>query len=34
VVATPVSNDGVTPFFTAERKGLKVYLYKHTASEK
>jgi hypothetical protein len=32
VVATPVSNHGVTLFFTAERKGLKVYLYKHTAS--
>ena len=34
VVATPVSNYGVTLFFTAERKGLKVYLYKHTASRK
>jgi hypothetical protein len=34
VVATPVSSHGVTLFFTAERKGLKVYLYKHTASRK
>ena len=29
VVATPVSSLGVTFFFTAERKGLKVCLYKH-----
>ena len=29
VVATPLSNHGVTFFFTAERKGLKVCLYKH-----
>jgi hypothetical protein len=28
VVTTPVANYGVTLFFTAERKGLKVYLYK------
>lgn len=28
VVATPVSNHGVTLFFTAERKGLKVCLFK------
>jgi hypothetical protein len=34
VVATPVSNYGVTLFFTAERRGLKVYVYKHSASEK
>jgi hypothetical protein len=34
VVATPVLNYGVTLFFTAERKGLKVCLYKHTASRK
>jgi len=33
VVATPVSNHGVTMFFTAERKGLKVSLYKHVASK-
>jgi hypothetical protein len=33
VVATPVSNYGVTLFFTAERKGLKVCLYKHTLKE-
>ncbi len=30
-VATPVSNHGVTLFFTAERRGLKVYLHKHMA---
>ena len=29
VVATPLRNHGVTLFFTAERKGLKVCLYKH-----
>ena len=29
VVATPISNHGVTFFFTAERKGLKVCLYKN-----
>jgi hypothetical protein len=29
VVATPLSDHGVTLFFTAERKGLKVCLYKH-----
>jgi hypothetical protein len=29
VVATPISSYGVTLFFTAERKGLKVCLYKH-----
>jgi hypothetical protein len=29
VVATPISSDGVTLFFTAQRKGLKVCLYKH-----
>ena len=34
VVATPVSNHGVTLFFTAERRGLKVFLYKHTAPRK
>jgi hypothetical protein len=28
VVATPLSDHGVTLFFTAERRGLKVYLYK------
>jgi hypothetical protein len=32
VVTTSVSNYGVTLFLTAERKGLKVYLYKHAAS--
>jgi hypothetical protein len=31
VVATPISNHGVTLFFTAERKGLKVCLYKRAA---
>ncbi len=31
VVAAPVSNQGVTMFFTAQRKGLKVCLYKHAA---
>jgi hypothetical protein len=30
VVATPISNHGVTLFFTAQRKGLKVFLYKHS----
>ena len=34
VVATPVSNHGVTLFFTAERRGLKVFLYKHAAPRK
>ena len=34
VVATPVSNHGVTFFFTADRRGLKVFLYKHTAPRK
>ena len=29
VVATPLSNHGATLFFTAERKDLKVCLYKH-----
>jgi hypothetical protein len=29
VVATPVTDHGVTLFFTAERKGLKIVLYKH-----
>jgi hypothetical protein len=29
VVATPVSTYGVTLFFTAPPKGLKVYLYRH-----
>src|SRR5262249_14091088 len=33
VVATPISNYGVTLFFTAPRKGLKVVLYKHSASK-
>ena len=32
VVATPISTYGVTLFFTAERKGLKVCLYKHSSS--
>ena len=34
VVATPISNYGVTMFFTAPRKGLKVCLYKHSADRK
>lgn len=34
VVATPVSNHGVTLIFTAERKGLKVCLYKHSETPK
>jgi hypothetical protein len=34
VVATPISNHGVTLFFTAPRKGLKVCLYKHAGSQK
>jgi hypothetical protein len=34
VVATPVSDHGVTLFFTAERKGLKVCLYKHATASK
>lgn len=33
VVATPVSNDGVVLFFTAQAKGLKVCLYKHAVSK-
>lgn len=33
VVATPVSNHDVTLFFTAQAKGLKVCLYKHTATK-
>jgi hypothetical protein len=33
VVATPISNHGVTLFFTAQRKGLKVFLYKHSGSD-
>jgi hypothetical protein len=31
VVATPIAGAGVTLFFTAPRKGLKVCLYKHSA---
>lgn len=34
VVATPVAAHGVTLFFTAARKGLKVCLYKHAAADK
>jgi hypothetical protein len=33
VVAAPVSNYGVTLFFTAPQKGLKVCLYKHAAAK-
>lgn len=33
VVATPVANYGVTLFLTAERKGLKVCLYKHASAK-
>jgi hypothetical protein len=32
VVSTPIANHGVTLFFTAERKGLKVCLYKHAVA--
>jgi hypothetical protein len=31
VVATPLASHGVTLFFTAERKGLKVCLYRHSS---
>lgn len=34
VVATPVASHGVTLFFTAQRKGLKVCLYKHADLKK
>lgn len=33
VIATPVSTHGVTFFFTAARKGLKVCIYKHAAGK-
>jgi hypothetical protein len=34
VVTTPLADHGVTLFITAERKGLKVCLYKHSAPGK